>query len=141
MKTYRGKVTKLKPNQIAVVGTNPQGIHGAGAALWARNNAGLKLGHYEGLCGQSWGIVTKDLLAEKHPSITEDEILYQLTNLATYSRSHPELEFIIFYSGKGYNLNGYTPQEMANIFSMVDWADNVIFEHLFAKLMQRYDNH
>lgn len=136
MKTYRGKITKLKPNQIAVVGTNPQGIHGAGAALWARMNAGLEWGHSKGLCGKSWGIVTKDLDADKHPSISEDVILQQLADLATYSRQHPELEFLVFYAGKGYNLNGYTPKEMANIFSWISWADNVIFEYSFSKLMK-----
>lgn len=136
MKTYKGKITKLKPNQIAVVGTNPQGIHGAGAALWARMNAGLMIGHSRELCGSAWGIVTKDLAKDVHPSIPPDEILHQLTNLATYSRSHPDKEFIIFYAGKGYNLNGYTPAEMARIFSWIVWPENVIFERNFAKLMK-----
>src|SRR5208283_2768202 len=36
IKTYSGKITKLKPNQIIVVGTNTQGRHGKGAALWAK---------------------------------------------------------------------------------------------------------
>ena len=137
MKTYKGKITKLKPWQIAVVGTNTDGIHGAGAAQWARFNAGLRLYHSRGLCGQSYGIVTKDLNKDSHPSISQDEILQQLEQLLTFSEYHPEKEMLIFYAGKGYNLNGYTPNEMAWIFAHFDWPENVIFEHSFSKLMKK----
>lgn len=136
MKTYKGKIKKLKSNQICVVGTNSQSIHGAGAALWAKLNAGLKLGHSRGLCGQSYGIVTKDLTRAFHPSISINEIVSQLKELSIFAEHHPEKEFLIFYSGIGYNLNGYTPQEMADMFSTITWPENVIFEHNFSKLMK-----
>lgn len=135
-KTYKGLITKLEPNQIAVIGVNPQGIHGSGAARWARFNAGLELGHSIGLCGQSYGIITKDLSKAHHPSIDADEILDQLDDLAEFSKVHPELEFMVFYSGTGPYLNGYTPQEMADMFESIIWPNNVIFEEKFAKLME-----
>lgn len=135
-RTYKGLIKKLQPNQIAVVGTNPQGIHGAGAARWAKFNAGLRDGHSYGLCGKSYAVVTKDLSKIHHPSISADEILDQLDDLAEFAKIHPELEFMVFYSGTGPNLNGYTPQQMADMFESIIWPENIIFEKGFAKLME-----
>lgn len=137
MKTYKGKIKKLQPWQIAVIGTNPQGIHGAGAAKWARFNAGLAVGHSRGICGNTYGIVTKDLEKDTHPSVSVDEIYKQLLQLEVFACQNQDLEFIVFYSGTGYNLNGYTPQEMAKIFSYIEWPENVIFEETFYKLMKK----
>lgn len=41
MKTYKYPVTQLAPNQIFVFGSNTQGRHGKGAALWAMEFAKL----------------------------------------------------------------------------------------------------
>lgn len=51
----------MSQRRILVVGTNNQGIHGAGAALYAFNNKGLKRGFVSGLCGDTYAICTKDL--------------------------------------------------------------------------------
>ena len=44
MKTYKGKINKLEPHQIFVFGSNPQGRHGKGAALIAKQLFGAKVG-------------------------------------------------------------------------------------------------
>ncbi len=38
LKTYKGKITKLEPNQIFVFGSNPQGRHGKVEQLKQLNN-------------------------------------------------------------------------------------------------------
>lgn len=136
MKTYKGVIVKLADNQIAVVGTNPQGRHGAGAAKWAHHNAGLKYGHSMGLCGQSYGIITKDLRKDRHPSVERDRIENQILHLYGKAMTRPKLEFLVFYDGIGPYLCGYTPQEMAEMFSAYPIPGNVVFEEEFAKLLK-----
>lgn len=49
---------------------------------------------------------------------------------------HPELYFYIVYSGTGNNLNGYTNQQMANLFSKGgNIPENIVFEEEFSKLL------
>lgn len=137
MKTYKGLITKLEPHQIFVFGSNTQGIHGAGAALWALKNAGAIWGQSKGLQGQAYGIITKDLNAKKHPSISVGYILFQLKRLAVFAALYPDKEFLIAYAGNSVNLNGYTPKQMANMFSQIEWSENVIFEEEFSKLIKK----
>lgn len=54
-------ITDLKPNEVILVGTNTKGIHGKGLAKLAKDKFGLLPGISKGLCGQCYGIVTKDL--------------------------------------------------------------------------------
>src|SRR5687768_5464916 len=136
MKTYKGPIEKLEPNQIFVFGSNTEGRHGAGAALWALMNAGAIYGRNKGLQGQAYGIITKNLRATKHPSVSIAYILVQLEMLADRAKGiHSDKEFLIAYSGTGLNLNGYTPKQMANMFAQIEWPENVVFEEGFAKLM------
>lgn len=53
-------ITKLEPNQVFVFGSNYDGIHGAGAAKFARA-WGAKMGQASGRMGQTYAIITKDL--------------------------------------------------------------------------------
>jgi hypothetical protein len=62
MKTYKYKINQLEPNQIFCFGSNPVGIQGAGAALfavkrgWCTSNE--KMNNCLSKCGKAWGIVT-----------------------------------------------------------------------------------
>lgn len=134
MRTYIGPITKLEPYQIFVFGANSQGRHGKGAALWARNNAGAQYGNPIGLQGQSYAIITKDLTKKIHPSIPKEDIIYQIATIYAYADRNQDKEFIIAYSGKGSNLNGYTPKEMKEMFFSIEPPDNIIFEEKFSKL-------
>lgn len=70
---------------ILVVGTNNQGIPGAGAALYAHHNKGLKRGHVSGLCGDTYAICTKDLrkgIRSVDLSFIQSQVL-ELKQLAT----------------------------------------------------------
>jgi hypothetical protein len=138
MKTYKGIIAKLAPNDIFVCGTNTQGRSGRGAALWAVHNAGLRYGHIRGICGQTYAIVTKDLTKLSHPSVPREMIVSQIVELYAYAARMLDKNFIIAYSGKGFNLNGYTPKEMASMFVEAAFQfpipSNIIFEEDFAKL-------
>ena len=135
MKTYKGEATKLKQNQIFVFGSNTNGKHGKGSALVARQNFGAKYGQAYGLQGQSYAIVTKDLTKYKHPSISSEHIIEQIKKLYLFAEENSQLDFIIAYSGTKTNLNGYSNQEMANMFSQTYIPKNIIFEYEFSKLI------
>ena len=137
MNTYKGQITELKPNEVFVFGSNTQGRHGKGAALIAKTKFGAIYGKARGLMGQSYGIITKDLTKSRTPNISKETIEDQICELYGYASAYSELTFYIAYSGTGYNLNGYTPQEMAIMFSCCTIPDNIVFEEEFAKLMTK----
>ena len=65
-RTYHIDGTIPKDDSIFVFGSNIQGIHGAGAAKMARERFGAKLRMADGLCGQSYAIPTRDMVAKNH---------------------------------------------------------------------------
>jgi hypothetical protein len=133
MRTYRGRITKLEDNQVFVFGANTQFRHGKGAALQA-----VKFGAIYGkggFVGKTWSIVTKDLTKRNHPSISKQHIIDQISKLYKFSRDNPDKEFLVAYSGTGVNLNGYSNQQMADMFSSEDIPDNIVFEEEFSKLL------
>ena len=71
--TYKGLIRSLQPNQIFVFGSNTQGRHGLGAAKIALQKFGAKYGQAEGIQGQSYAIITKDLT--KDDKLMQDEAL------------------------------------------------------------------
>lgn len=143
MKTYKGLVTKIGLNQIFVFGSNTQGRHGGGAALWARQHAGAVYGVPKGVQGHSYGIITKDLTKTVHPSVRTSYIISQIEDLyALAQQTIRELEYVVSYSGTGINRNAYTPEEMAKMFYMASYdagiPPNMIFEEQFAKLIESH---
>ncbi|MCK9155076.1 MAG: hypothetical protein M0P12_03070 [Paludibacteraceae bacterium] len=138
MKTYTGEIESLKDNQIFVFGSNTRGAHGKGAALFARQHCGAVYGQARGLQGRAYAIVTKDLTKDKHPSVDAQEIKKQIQELYRFASSNPEQEFVVAYSGTGKNLNGYSCQEMADMFSAFEIPKNVVFEQSFADLILKY---
>lgn len=136
MKTYKGKLQSLPDNGIFVFGSNTEGRHGAGAAKIARDLFGAEYGNPKGMQGRSYAIITKDLKKASHPSISRDFIESQIKELYKYASTKPHFDFYIAYSGQGKNLNYYTPQDMADIFSCDKIPQNIIFEEEFSKLIK-----
>lgn len=114
------RITSLKPNEIILVGTNTKGRHGA---LTARKKFGLKLGHSEGLCGQSYCIVTKDL-SKGLRSIPLKDIESQIKEFNTFTK---ENDFTFYITKIGYGLGGYRDSKILPLFQKFDWPDNVVF--------------
>ena len=138
-KTYKGMITSLQDNQIFVFGSNTQGKHGAGAAFTARNKFGAKYGQAEGLQGQSYAIITKDLTKDdkKNPSRTKEQIIEQIHKLYEFARQNPNKEFLVAYSGTGKNLNYYSNEEMASMFASEQIPNNIVFEEGFNELVNQ----
>jgi len=97
---------------IFVFGSNLAGIHGAGAALFAKNNHGALLGQGIGRQGNSYGIPTKDSHIETLPL---KDIKVFVDQFLQYAKDNPNLKFQVTRIGCG--LAGYTDQQIAPMFS------------------------
>lgn len=135
MKTYKGLITELPENGVFIFGANVQGRHGAGTARIALQKFGAVYGEV-GWNGQSYGIVTKDLTSEKHPSITSVNIKNQIKKLYDIALLNLDKEFYVAYTAHGRNLNGYTSFQMAKMFAHWEIPDNLVFEEGFAELIK-----
>ena len=140
VKTYKGKVTSLQPNQVFVFGSNEgsskgaKPTHGAGGARLARDKFGAIQGQSKGIQGKSYAIVTKKFYDVVRSS-TAEEIRLEVKGLYEYAKQNSDKEFLISdYSGK--NLNGYTEQEMAQIFNEAGTAPaNIVHNENFQKVI------
>lgn len=147
-KTYSGKITSLQSNQIFVFGSNPEGRHGAGAAKDAKDLFGAKYGQGRGMQGQSYALVTKNLkpgfvepstgitykeAGEK--SVSKEQIIENIKELYSVAKENTSKEFLIPDYSKS-NLNGYTGQEMADMFNAAGpIPSNIVFNENFDKLI------
>lgn len=144
MRTYKGLITELPENGIFVYGANTQGRHGLGSAKTAREKFGAVYGK-TGLQGKSFGIVTKNLTKNVHPSVSKVRIVSQIAEMYLLALNNlSNYDLYVAYSGTGKNLNGYTPQEMAEMFTeagaMIGYIpSNIVFEEGFAKLIKDYN--
>lgn len=96
---------------IFVFGSNRKGIHGAGAAKYARQHEGAINGYGEGRAGNSYALPTK------HSPYTPMEMATIQTHVAKfldYATLHPELEFTVTQVGCG--LGGWLPVQIAPMF-------------------------
>ena len=98
-------------NEIFVFGSNLAGIHGAGAALYARNYHGAVMGQGIGHHGDSYGIPTKSACIKTLPI---EAIEKYVEDFMWYAHTHPELTFMVTRIGCG--LAGYTDQQIAPLF-------------------------
>jgi len=157
MDTYTGHITKLKPNQVFIFGSNLSGFHGAGAAGYASfgvagnqwrkfnyadkpkgwkgkwNVKGVGEGFQEGTEGKSYALPTV-LNAGNMQSLTKEQIQDNIKKLYKFAEENPSWEFIIAYCDDGnILLNGYTIDDMVEMFCYHDIPKNVVFEIQFKK--------
>ena len=97
---------------IFVFGSNLAGRHGAGAALFARNNYGALYGQGVGRQGNSYAIPTKDYRINTLPLET---IQGYVNEFLLYARNHPELDFQVTRIGCG--LANYNDAQIAPMFT------------------------
>jgi hypothetical protein len=102
--------------QIFVFGSNRQGRHGKGAALEARLKHGAVYGQAEGLQGNSYAIVTKDLRAWYNDgrAVTLEEINESVGRFLDFACLHPDWQFNVSPIGCG--LAGFTPEQIGPLF-------------------------
>lgn len=159
MRFWSGDTIKeLKENQIFVFGSNPSGIHGAGAAK-AAVEFGAQYGVGRGLQGQTYALITKNLKAgyhekatgityatEGYKSLSADQISENVKELYQCAKQHPDKFFILAYKNETWpngsskkSLNGYTSEEMFELFmNDGDVPDNVILHNSFKPLAKTY---
>lgn len=159
MRFWSGDTIKeLKENQIFVFGSNPSGIHGAGAAK-AAVEFGAKYGVGRGLQGQTYALITKNLKAgyhekatgityatEGYKSLSAEQISENVKELYQCAKQHPDKFFIMAYKNETWpngsskkSLNGYTSEEMFELFmNNGDVPDNVILHNSFKPLAKNY---
>lgn len=109
--------------EIFVFGSNEAGRHGAGAALWAKQNRGAVYGQGFGLQGDSFGIPTKtgDL---KTLSLTEIEVYVR--KFFDFAHQHkPDMIFLLTPIGCG--LAGYKKPQMTAVLKRAGGlSENVV---------------
>ena len=94
-----------------VFGSNLRGVHGAGAAAYARKHHGAILGQGIGLQGNSYGIPTKD---EYIRTLPIREITLYVDQFIEFAKTHPEMTFNVTRVGCG--LAGYKDVDIAPMF-------------------------
>lgn len=112
------KITKLKPNQIFVFGSNLNGHHIGGAARQAFDDFGAVWGLGIGIQGQSYAIPTLGYEMEKLPL---EEIKYNLEQLVEYTKENPHQEFLLTKIGQG--IAGFSAKEIESIIPVL--PDNI----------------
>ena len=100
--------------EIFVFGSNREGRHGAGAALTALRAYGARYGQAEGLQGDSYAIITKEL-RPNHPRVLLKEIEVAVRLFIQFATKHTELRFIVSPIGCG--LAGFRAEAIAPLFS------------------------
>lgn len=153
------EIKELKENEIFIMGTNPSGVHGAGAAK-AGMRFGAKYGIGRGLVGQTYGLITKNLdgkagYVEKstgikyekagYQSVSPDMIKYNIEELYVCARQNPDKNFLVTYKYDVWSngmpkksLNGYTSQEMLEFFIVdKDVPENIVFHDSYKEQIKK----
>lgn len=156
MNTYKSPKETLANEEVFVFGSNQQGFHAGGAAGWATsldknynwrvaeydklvngwkgkwNVKGISEGPMLGTEGKSYAIPTVTRAGAKR-SIPLETIKESIQKFYNFARSRPHLKFFVAQENKA-GLNGYSPVEMASIYSG-EIPENVYFDGEFAKLL------
>lgn len=102
-----------------VFGSNLEGIHGAGAALYAVKHWGAQHGMGVGPQGQAYAIPTKITLKE---ICTLAQIKQYVNDFIAYAKTSKNTQFLLTKIGCGYA--GYSQKEIAPLFKNA--PDNVV---------------
>lgn len=119
-------ISRLKPNEIFVFGSNLAGQHGGGAARAALQKFGAVRGQGVGLQGQSYAIPTmQGGVGTIKPYVDE---------FISFAKAHPELKFYVTRIGCG--IAGFKDEEIAPLFQDAFGEDNIILPKSFADIIQ-----
>lgn len=114
-------ITTLKPNQVFVFGSNYDGIHGAGAAKFARG-WGAKMGQASGRMGQTYAIITKDLQTGQF--VGWDKIEEQFPEFISHAEDNKNFEFLLTPIGTG--LAGAKLEDLETMLEGLNLPTNVV---------------
>ena len=120
-------ITSLKPNEVFVFGTNPEGEHKSMAAKLAVEKFGAKMGEGEGLFGQSYAIPV-----HKHRTEKMEQAVFRFVEFA---KSHPEFVFYVLPIGCG--AAGMEVNLVAPMFKLSVGLDNVYLPMDFIEALKK----
>ena len=104
-------ITRLKPNEIFVFGSNQRGAHAGGAARLAKEKFGAQEGVGEGLTGQSYAFPTLTASFEK---VSRGSLEASRDRFFATARQHPDKTFLLTKVGCG--IAGFTEDEIRPLF-------------------------
>lgn len=108
-----GRLIPATPAMIFVFGSNESGVHGAGAARFAFDHRGAKMGLSFGPSRKSFAIPTKD--ANIRYTLPLDEINAYVRSFLAYAAQNPKETFQVTRIGCG--LAGLKDDQIAPMFS------------------------
>ena len=126
-------IKDLKENEIFVFGSNKQGRHGKGAALTARNKFGAIYGQSQGLQGQSYAIITKELRKDYQP-VSLQEVKEGVDTFIQFAKDNKHLTFYVVELGC--NLAYFTVEQIAPLFKSAIRLKNVYLPERFLQNLQ-----
>ena len=119
-------ISELKENEIFEFGSNLHGCHAGGAARVAMEKFGAVWGQGVGLQGQSYAIPTMQGGVETiRPYVSE---------FYDFAVKHPEYKFLVTRIGCG--IAGFTPEEIAPLFTSAIELKNVVLPKDFVAVIQ-----
>ena len=101
----------MSTTDIFVFGSNEQGIHGKGAALYAAKAWGAVRGIGSGLQGMSYAIPTKS--TPRH-TLSLEKVESYVQEFIAYAQGHPDNRFLLSKIGCG--LAGFSEAEISPLF-------------------------
>lgn len=123
-------INEFPENSIFVYGSNQYNIAGAGSAKKAVDKFGAIYKDVPmGLCGQSYGIITKSF---NNTPVTIDFIRKQISVLYDFAELRPDLIFYVTKIGCG--LANFTIDEIADCFKGRIKPKNIILPKEFTSL-------
>ena len=121
-RTTPARISRLRPNEVFVFGSNVRGMHYGGAAAFAVRRFGAIMGQGEGLQGRSYAIPTMEGMENMRAAVDR---------FIAFAQEHPELTFLVTPIGCG--IAGYTPEDIAPLFVAAKTLDNVHLPESFWK--------
>lgn len=106
-------IKNLKRNEVLVFGSNEEGRHGKGLALYAIQ-FGAAYGQPEGHYGQTYAIPTRTFVDNKIETLGLDKISEYVDNFIKYAETRPDRIFLVTKIGMG--LAGLNIKQIAPMF-------------------------
>ena len=124
-------IDQLPRNGVFVYGSNQYARHGAGSAKMASQNFGAQYHDAPmGLCGSSYGIITKSF---NDIPVTLKFIDLQIQTLYEFAKLRPDLTFYVTKIGTA--LAGFSLLEIRALFFNKIKPDNIILPQEFTRLI------
>ena len=111
----------MMKREIFVFGSNKAGRHGRGAALYAKDNYGARMGVGEGLTGDSYAIPTKGHSLENLPY---EEIDLAIGRFISVANGMPDVRFLLTPVATG--LAGHSRQKVLASLRKYGLPKNVV---------------